>query len=96
MYHTMDINDVLVSELVPLELVPPMLVRMVERRFHLRTVRRWAIHGRYGIRLRTVKLGRAYCTTDAWLIEFFVQSGPIMPDDVREELRLMRAEEQVS
>lgn len=92
----MELHNLLVSELIPIELVPPMLVTMVERRFSLRTVRRWAIHGRYGIRLRTVKLGRAYCTTDAWLIEFFVHSGPITPDDAREELRLMRAEEQVS
>lgn len=35
------------------------------------TVLRWALHGRNGIRLRTVMVGGLRCTTDSWAHEFF-------------------------
>ena len=41
------------------------------KRIGLSTVHRWAATGLQGVRLRTVRVGGALCTTEAWLWEFF-------------------------
>ena len=37
----------------------------------LSTVHRWVSEGVRGLKLRTVRVGRSLCTTEAWLLEFF-------------------------
>jgi hypothetical protein len=35
------------------------------------TVLRWALHGRKGLKLKTLVIGKTRCTTDAWAMAFF-------------------------
>jgi hypothetical protein len=35
------------------------------------TALRWALHGRRGVKLRTIMVGGIRCTCDAWAMQFF-------------------------
>jgi hypothetical protein len=61
-----------VSELIPLQEAS----RLLPKSLHVATLYRWASRGVRGVRLRTLCVGRARCTTEQWLAEFFEQITP--------------------
>ena len=70
--------DLSSEELIPIKMVPSlpcMPKRRLGRRLSLTTVWRWAMHGRDGAKLETVKVGAQRCTTIAALDRFFKESA---------------------
>lgn len=66
-------------------------------RLGLSTVHRWAATGIRGHRLRTVRVGAALSTTEAWLMEFFEQlagdgSAPVIASHAKRKQEIRRAE----
>ena len=79
--------------LYPLTDLPdrPWMPRKRGRKVNRFTVIRWALHGKRGLRLRTVMCGGLRCTCDAWAWEFFERlsggAGPGQPMSPRRQAR---------